>query len=98
MILLTNSGIADGTPVRLPKPSDRMRSHLWTLFARGTVGGATVTFEISPDNVDPPVNWFIPTGGTFATLPTAVNFEFRGNWVRGRVVGGAPSGIYMELL
>ena len=60
-----------------------------SLYVWGTIGGATVKIQDSPDGT----NWFDITDGTWTTLPQRVNIETHGPYVRGIVssAGGATT-------
>lgn len=89
MRLLTNSGAGAGASFEIREWGNRHISHLYTLFVWGTMGGATVTLEISPDNVV----WFPVSGVSVTADLTALNVEFRARYVRAVITGGAGPSI-----
>lgn len=93
MKLFTGAGgAATGPAVAIREGLNRNKHQLYTMYVWGTFGGATVTLQISPDNV----NWF---GTNVAiTAQGATNVEFRANFVRAVSTGGAGSSIDALLL
>lgn len=85
-------GAVTGTALAIREGLNRNKHQLYTFFVWGTFGGATVTLQISPDNV----NWF--GTGVSVTAQGAVNVEFRANFVRAMSTGGAGSSIDALLL
>lgn len=90
MRLLTAAGNGNGTALELKSWGSRELSRLYTLFVYGTFDGATVTFQISPDNS----NWFTVTGISI-TAAAAVNAEFRAQYAR-CVVSGGGAGVAVD--
>lgn len=88
MRLLINAGAGNGQPFQLREALNPLMQHLYTLFVWGTFGGATVTFEISFDQVE----WFAVTGVT-VTAKTVINVEFKARFCRAVVTGGAGPSI-----
>lgn len=85
-------GAATGAAQAIREALNRNKHQLYTFFVWGNFGGATVTLQISPDNV----NWF--GTGVSVTVQSAVNVEFRANFVRAVSTGGAGSAIDALLL
>lgn len=95
MKLFTGAGGAvTGPSVAIREGLNRNKHQLYTLFVWGNFGapGATVTLQISPDNV----NWF----GTAVSITQqgATNVEFRANFVRAVSTGGTGSALEALLL
>lgn len=84
MLLLSAAAGGNGATFQIRQWGNRELEHLYTLFVWGTFGGATVTLEISFDGVE----WF-PVSGVSITAKTVVNVEFRAQYVRAVVTGGA---------
>ena len=85
-------GAATGVAQAIRESLNRNKHQLYTFFVWGTFGGATVTLQISPDNV----NWF--GTGVAITAQGSVNVEFRANFVRAVSTGGTGSSIDALLL
>ncbi len=85
-------GAVTGVAQQIREGLNRNKHQLYTLYVWGTFGGATVTLQISPDNV----NWF----GTAVAITTqgATNVEFRAGWVRAVSTGGTGSALEALLL
>src|SRR6185295_14273081 len=95
MQLLNAAGAGSGGAIEVRQPYNRELNQLKTWFVWGTFGGATVTLEISPDDIPAgavPSNWFSVTGASL-TAPGALNVDFRARWVRAVVTGGAGQSI-----
>lgn len=93
MRLLTAAGGAvTGAAQNIREALNRNKHQLYTFYVWGTFGGATVTLQISPDNV----NWF----GTAVAITAqgATNVEFRANYVRAVSSGGVGSSLDALLL
>ena len=92
MKLLEAAGNGNGTSFELNTGGRRNKENLRTVFCSGTFGGATVTVEISLDEV----TWF-PVASVSFTALGAVNMEARAIYIRGVVTGGTGSAIDLAL-
>lgn len=85
--LLSAASNGNGTTFRVPRFAKVDESHLRTLYVWGTFDSATVTFQISTDDV----TWFDVANADAITAQSALNVEFRAPYVRGKVAGGLGS-------
>lgn len=92
MRLLTNAGAGTGASVKKEQALNRDLDQFCTLYVWGTFNGATVTLQVSPDNT----NWF--DSGVSITAQTAQNLEFRAQYMRAIVTGGASPSINALIL
>ncbi len=81
-------GVGTSTPEHLSGvlSRDLRPSRLRTLYVGGTFAGANVAFELSLDDV----TYFPVVGADAITAASAINLEFRANYCRINVTGGAP--------
>jgi hypothetical protein len=95
--LLTAAGAGNGAAVQI-RNLNREKHQLYTLFVYGTFGGATVTLQISPDGPDVTPTTWVDVLDVTITDASAINVEFRANWVRAVVTGGAAQSIDAKLI
>lgn len=92
MRILTDQAEGNGASFEVNIGGKSNKENIRTVYCWGTFGGATVTLEISIDEV----NWFPVTGVSFTQLG-AVNIEARATHIRGVVGAGTAESIQMAI-
>lgn len=91
-VLLQAASTGNGPAVRKPQMATPSSEQFFTLFVWGTFNGATVRLEIALSGAGP---WF--DSGLEVTEASAVNVEFKAQWVRAVVDGGSSPSINASL-
>ena len=92
MRILTAKAEGNGSAFEIKTGGKRDKENIRTVYCWGTFGGATVTLEISLDQVV----WFPVTGVSF-TEKGVINIEARTRYIRGVVGAGTSESIDMAI-
>ena len=85
--IATAQANGNSTGVVISRPGHLAESHLRTLFVTGTFNGATVKYQLSPDNV----TYFDVVDADAITANKVINVEHRAPFHRINVAGGGGS-------